>query len=226
MSLMTWASAPYSLAKYSARYLTPLPASTPKRLPSAMSWSIWQAPFQLPQDRSIPSVRSLFRTPEFPALHEEAGHRAEGDGVDAVGVAVEVELEDAVGVVDVEVRAHARRGLVLGAVHADPRALVGAGFQEEVVHRVRAGHGAAEPAAVRQVLGEELLPDPGGHLGPLGVLAVLVVLGRQEVVVVHDLHEVGGALLSHLALLVVVDDDLTVELEADALDGRGIRGAV
>ena len=47
------------------------------------------------------------------------------------------------------------------------------------------------------------------------------LVGRRSYVV-HDLHEVGGALLAHLALGVVVHDYLAVQLEADALDLGGV----
>ena len=90
----------------------------------------------------------------FPGFHEEAAGGAEADRVDAVGVAVEVDLEYSVRIVDIEVGSDTGSGLVLGPVDADLLPLVGTCLQLKLVHGVGAGQCATEPAAVGQVLGQ------------------------------------------------------------------------
>ena len=162
----------------------------------------------------------------LPALHDEGGHGAEGDGVQAVGVAVEVDLHDGAGIEDADVGAAAAHGLVLGAVDGDAMSLVRAGQQLEAVRRLGAGHGAAEPAAVGQPVGDKFIEGVRIDLGCIGVPAELEVVRGQQVVLVHDLDEVGGADLAHPALLVVQGDDLLVELQPGALERVQVGGIV
>ena len=152
----------------------------------------------------------LVQDSSFEALHHEGRESSEGDSVDAVGVAIEVDLQNRLRVEDGGVGAAAAHGFVLGAVDNDPLPLIGACLQEKTVHRVGAGHGAAVPTTVGDVLAEELLPDVGVELLRLRVLAILKVHDREEIVVVHDLHEMGGSAGSHPALLGIQGDDLFV----------------
>ncbi len=144
--------------------------------------------------------------------------RAPGDGADAVGVAVEVQFEQIVGIEDARVRPQARRVLVLGAVDGDHVALVGPGLQDQSVNALRAGHRAAVPAAVGRLLGAAPLPPRGVDLGRVRVGTVLEVVHRQQIVGVHDFHDVGGAVAAHHALHRVVLADLLVQLDARLRD--------
>ena len=161
------------------------------------------------------------------ALHDERGQGAEGDRVDAVGVAVEVQLDDVGRVEDAQVRAAAGDGLILRPVHGDDVAGVRPGAHQVAVHPLGAGHGAAVDAGVGVRLGEEPVPNRGVDLGHVGVAAELEVVHRQQVVIVHDLDQVRGAHAAHLVLLVVQLDDLPVDALAhgpDALDVGRIVG--
>lgn len=163
---------------------------------------------------------------EFPALHEEGGGGAEADGVDAVGIAVEIQFEDAVRVIDIEVRTDTRSSFVFRAVYADFLAFVGTGLELEMIDRMGACQCTAIPAAIGEMLAEQLFPHPARNFRTLGILAIAMVLGGQEVVIIHDLHEVCSTLAAHLALAVIIDHYLAMQLEADALDFCRIGGAV
>ena len=161
------------------------------------------------------------------ALHDERGQGAEGDRVDAVGVAVEVQLDDVGRVEDAQVRAAAGDGLILRPVHGDDVAGVRPGAHQVAVHPLRARHGAAVDAGVGVRLGEEPIPNLGVDLGHVGVAAELEVVDRQQVVIVHDLDQVRGAHAAHPVLLVVQLDDLLIDALAhgpDALDVSRIVG--
>src|SRR5450756_3260674 len=81
------------------------------------------------------------------ALHGERAAGPERDRVQPVGVAVEVRLEDPVGLEDPTIRSEARGRLVLGPVHRDDVALVGAGHHLVTIGALGAGHVAAVPTA-------------------------------------------------------------------------------
>jgi len=61
------------------------------------------------------------------ALHDEGGGRGKGDQVDAVGVAVEVFLEDCLGVKHAQVGSQTSRAFVLRSVHGHTLSGVGTG---------------------------------------------------------------------------------------------------
>ncbi len=71
-----------------------------------------------------------------------------------------------------------------------------------------AGHGAAHPAAVKTRIEQEpvnFLAD----IGCLGMLAVTKIVGRQQVVVVHNGDQMGGADFGHFVLLGIQLHDFT-----------------
>ena len=75
-------------------------------------------------------------------------------------------------------------------------------------------------------LGEERVPDQRVDLGRVRVRAELEVVGRQQVIVIHDLDQVCGAHAAHLVLLVVQLDDLLVDALADGADALEISRVV
>ena len=157
------------------------------------------------------------------ALHDERGQGAERDGINAVGVAVEVQLDDIGRVENAQVRTAARHGLVLRPIHGNDVPGIRPGAHAVAIHPLRARHRAAVDAGVGVCLGEEGVPDGGLDLGHVGVAAELEVMHRQQVVIVHDLDQVRGADAAHLVLLVIELDDLLVDALAhgpDALDVR------
>ena len=163
---------------------------------------------------------------EFIAFADEGEAGAQGDGVEGVVVGVVVGLDGPEGVEDAHVGAEAGGGFVFGAVYGDFSAPVGAGAEFESVHCLGARHGAAVPAAVGVGLGEVFLVFFGGD-GPYGVgSAEFEVVHRQDVVVVHDLVEVGGPCGAHDALGVVVAADLAVEPDTRLLEDGEVGGVV
>ena len=149
------------------------------------------------------------------ALHRERARGAVRDGVDAVGVAVEVRLEDPVRIEDAAVRAEAGGRFVLGPVHRDEVPLVGSGHHLVAVGALRARHVTAVPAAVEDALSEARLPHRRGDLRRVGMLAVPEVVRRQQVVRIHDLDQVRRPDLAHLALFVVEVVDFLRERPPD-----------
>ena len=163
---------------------------------------------------------------EFIAFADEGEPGAQRDGVEGIVVGVVVGLDGPEGVEDPHVGAEAGGGFVFGAVYGDFFAPVGAGAEFESVHGLGAGHGAAVPAAVGVGLGEVLFVFFGGD-GSYGVgSAEFEVVHRKDVVVVHDLVEMGGAGGAHDALDVVVAADLAVELDPHLLEGGEVGGVV
>ena len=117
---------------------------------------------------------------------------------------------------DAEVRTAAGDGFILGAVDEDLAAGVRPAQGDEVAHAVGAGHRAAHPAAV--VAGvEEAAEHRLAQVGGFPVLAEAEIVGRQQVVVVHDGDDVRGADGRHLVLLGVEFDDLAGMLLGDRL---------
>ena len=160
------------------------------------------------------------------ALHGEGAQGAVGDGADAVGIAVEVQFQQPVGIEDAAVGAQAGGVLVFRAFHGDHVALVGSRAQDHPVGALGAGHGTSVPAAVHGHLGAAGLPDVGIDLVGIGMGAELEVVGRQQVIGVHDLHDMGGAVAAHLALGVVIDPDFLVQLDAGLGQGLEVGGVV
>ena len=191
-----------------------LPKPHPARHPvQQLDGGVGVAEFQLQ-----PAGLLLVQDARLVALHDERGQGAERDRVDAVGVAVEVQLDDVGRVEDADVRAAARHRLVFRPVHGDDLPGIRPGAHHVAVHPLRARHGAAVDAGVGVRLREERVPDQRVDLGRVGVAAELEVVGRQQVVVVHDLDQVRGAHAAHLVLLVVQLDDLFVDALAHGAD--------
>ena len=175
----------------------------------------------------VQAVRMFFvDQPQLEAFADKGDAGAEGDGVKAVVVGVEVGLDRPERIEDAEVGAESRRGLIFGAVDDDLFALPGAGLEREVVNRLRAGERAAVPAAVRHSLREELYVGFGADVVDILVAAELVVVDRQQRVVVHDLGKVGRTGGTHLALFVVKVVDTLVEACSGALDRLDVHGIV
>ena len=160
------------------------------------------------------------------ALHGKGHDRAGGNGVQSIGVAVKIGFDDIVGVKDAAVGPQAGGILVLGPVHRYTFSLERARFQDKAVHRLAAGHGAAEPAGVGHVLGEAVAEDFGGDLLALGMGAVLEIVHRQKVIVIHRRKEAGGAHLAHAVLGVVQFADLPADSSASINELAEIGGTV
>ena len=144
--------------------------------------------------------------PQLEAFHGKGDRRSDRDGIQAVGVAVKIQFNHRVGIEDAEQRAAAGNGFILGPVHEHLSAAVGSGQRREVPNPVGAGDRAAHPAAV--VAGIEQPAEHGlAEVGGLAVAPEAEVVGRQQVVVVHDGHDVGGADHGHFVLLGVELDN-------------------
>ena len=98
----------------------------------------------------VQAVRMFFvDQSQLEAFADKGDAGAEGDGVKAVVVGVEVGLDRPEWVKDAEVGAESSRGLMFGAVDDDLFALPGAGLERgSLLNRLRAGERAAVPAAV------------------------------------------------------------------------------
>ena len=86
---------------------------------------------------------------------------------------------------------------------------------------MRAGDRASYPAAVKTLVKyspEDLL----SHIGGLVVTSVTEVVGRQQVVIIHDSHEMGCSHPGHFVLFRIQINDFTgIELP-NLLEGGGI----
>ncbi|OQB01133.1 MAG: hypothetical protein BWY25_01364 [Chloroflexi bacterium ADurb.Bin222] len=159
-------------------------------------------------------------------LHQKAHGVAEGDRVNAVGVAIEVEFEDRIGVEDATRASDRADGLVLRPVHDNLLPFVGAGLQLEAIHGMGAGHGAAVPAAIGQALREALFPIGAVNLMRLWMRAEFEVVDRQQIVVAHDAHQIGGAAIAHPVLDGIPGGDFLLHVCAHARETLRVGGMI
>ena len=144
----------------------------------------------------------------------KGGHGTHGNGADAVSIAVEVGFHYPVRIEDAAVGAQAGSVLIFGAVDANALSLVRTGLGREFGAGLGAAHGAAVPAAVRYVLQQvKFAEHVSGDLLGFRMHAVTVVHDGQQVVSVHNVDDVSGTDLSHLADEIVVHGHFAVDTQ-------------
>ncbi len=136
----------------------------------------------------------------FKTFHDEGDAGSHADGIQAVGIAVKVDLQNGEGIENPQVGTAAGNGFIFGPIHEYPLPFIRAGERHEILDPVGAGHGAAFPAAIKSRIEELCKNLPADERRPW-VGSVLEVVGGQQVKIVHDGHQVGGANAGHLILL-------------------------
>ena len=159
-------------------------------------------------------------------FHRKSHAVGKRDAVHAIGIAVEVEFQHFLRIKVADVRAQPGRIFIFRSIHQNTGAGIRPGFEREMIDAVRTGHGAAQPAAIGQALGEGFLPDFRIDLMGIRVRTVAIVVRRQQVEMIHDLDDVGRAHFAHLVLLVVQIGDFLVDALTRLADERHIGHAV
>ena len=146
----------------------------------------------------------------FIAFHNKRKSCGKGDGIDPVSIAIEIHLQHELRIEDTDVGTSGS-SFVFRSVHQHTRSLVWPRLEREVVDGVRARHGAAEPTAVRHVLTKPFSPYRRRDVAGFRMTAELVVVGGEQIVLVHDLHQMGRTDATHVALAGVEFQDFLVD---------------
>ncbi len=162
----------------------------------------------------------------FVTFHRKGDTVRHGDRVDAVGIAVEVEFEHFLRIEVPDVRAETGGVLVFRTIYQNTGPGIRSGLNREVIHAMRAGHGASQPASIRQALCEFFLPHFRIDLVRFGMRTKTEIVSRQKVKVIHHIHNVRCADLAHLILRIVEVCDLFVDALTCLADERHICHAV
>ena len=125
-----------------------------------------------------------------------------------------------------QLAADAGDGLVLRPIDDDALSRVRPGAHFVVIDGVGAGDGAAVPAAIGQPLRVARFPHVAVDLGRLRVRAEAEVVDGQQVVVVHNLHQEGGAPARHPVLDGVPGADFAVHRRAGLRQAFEVGGGV
>jgi hypothetical protein len=138
-------------------------------------------------------------------FHGKGRHGSHGDGVNAVGIAVEIGFQNPMRIKYPGVGPQAGGVFIFRAVHNNALTFVRAATQKKIIGGLGAGHGAAMPAAVGNVLSDVIIAElVGSNLLCIRVAAVLVIVCRQKIVFIHDLDDICGAYSPHLVLAFIV----------------------
>jgi len=160
------------------------------------------------------------------AFHSKSDGCCCRDCIDSVGITIEVELLDEIPVKTPHIGASAGC-FVLRSIHADLLSLVRSCFELEVVGDLCTGHGTALPAGVGLALSEvPLLQDFRIDLKRVRVRTELVIMNWKEVVLIHDLNDIGRSNLSDSKLMFVQSRHLGINLHAVITDDTMVKRLV
>ena len=149
---------------------------------------------------------SFVNQPHFKTFHGKSGGRAHRNGVQPIGVTVEIHFHNGAGIKNTEVGAATGDGFILGPVHKYFPSFKRSGQRYEILDSVRAGHRAAHPAAVKAGI-KKMAIGLLTQIGCLRMRPVSKIVGWQQIMVIHYGDQMGCSDASHLILFGVQLDN-------------------
>ena len=142
---------------------------------------------------------SLVDQSHFKAFHRKRNAGAHRNRVQTVGITIKIHLGNRVGIKYSQVRPAAGDGFIFGSVDKNLFSFIRSAKRDKFLDPMGAGNGASHPATVEAGIKQA----PVYFLAQIRCLAMLAeakIVSRQQVVVIHDGDQMGGADFGHFVL--------------------------